>query len=61
MKPIVRIVDTIQERDGATTREKVISVFGITISKLVECYPLDKNRAVGFTSAENNLTYIEDD
>lgn len=61
MKPILGIVDTIENRDGTSVREKVVFLFGIAISKRVECYPLEKDKPIGFTSGETNLTYVEDD
>jgi len=61
MKPILGIVDTIEYRDGASVREKIVFLFGIPISKRVECYPLQKDKPVGFACGETNLTYVEDE
>ncbi len=61
MKPILGIVDIIENRDGVSVREKTVFPFGLPVSKRVECYPLDKNRPVGFTCGETNLTYVDDE
>ena len=61
MKPILGIVDKIEYRNGVSTREKVVSLFGLAISKRIECYPIEKDTPVDFTSGGTNLTYVEDD
>lgn len=61
MKPLFGVIDTVQNRDGVSIREKVVLLFGVTIYKLVECYPIEKYKPIGFTCGENNLTYVEDD
>lgn len=61
MKPSFGVIDTVQNRDGMSIREKVVLLCGVTIYKPVECYPIKKDKHIGFTCGENNLTYVEDD
>ena len=60
MKPIV-ITDVIQVRGDVSVRERTFAIFGIVLYRKLECYPIDKDRSIGFNSCGTNLTYVEDE
>ena len=41
-------------------REKTIALFGHVIYRLGECYPLEKDKPIGFNANGTSLTYVED-
>ena len=58
---MIVITDVCREKDGMEIREKTVAVFGTVIYRRSECYPVEKDRPVGFNSCGTNLTYIEDE
>lgn len=56
---MIVITDVVQEKNNVTMREKTIAVFGFVIYRCSECYPMAKDRAIGFSSG-TGLTYVEE-
>lgn len=61
MKPMIVITDAIQESGDVSLREKTVALFGAVVYRRSECYPVLKDKAVGFTSNGSGLTCIEDE
>lgn len=59
--PVLKITDVVLDKGDITIRERTTKLFGIVIHKLIEQYPIQKERTIGFTSDGTGLTYIEDD
>lgn len=59
--PIVTITDVVRDCNDMQTRERAVALFGYVVYRLCECYPITRERAVGFNSDGNGLTYIEDE
>ena len=57
--PIVTITDVVRDSNDIETRERTIAVFGFVIYKLCECFPITKDRAIGF-QGNSDLTFVED-
>lgn len=60
MKPMIVITDAVQDKGDVSIREKTIAIFGFVIYRCSECYPITKDRTIGFSSG-TNLTYVEDE
>lgn len=58
---MIVITDAIQDKGDVSVREKTIALFGFVIYRCVECYPITRDKAIGFMSTETNLTYVDDE
>jgi len=58
---MIVITDVIRDKGDVSIREKTIAVFGFVIYRHSECYPVYKDRTVGFNSCGTNLTYIDNE
>lgn len=57
--PIVTITDVVRDSNDIETREKTIALFGFVIYKICECYPITKDKPIGF-QGNPDKTFIED-
>lgn len=60
MKPMIVITDAVQDKGDVSMREKTIAVFGYVVYRRCECYPIVKDRTIGFSGGAS-LTYVEDE
>lgn len=58
---MIVITDVIQDKGDVSIREKTVALFGLLVYRRSECYPLMKDKAIGFTSTGTNLTYVDDE
>lgn len=49
-RPVITITDVVQIHDNASFREKTVALFGCVVYRCSECYPIDKDRLVGFNT-----------
>lgn len=61
MTPMIVITDAVQDKGDVQMREKTVALFGHVIYKRSECYPVAKDKPMGFNTNGTSLTYVEDD
>lgn len=61
MKPILTITDATSVSGDVYIGEKTVALFGHVIYRRSECYPVPKDRTIGFNSCGTNLTYVGDE